>query len=578
VDLVYAADGAEDPMQALEDGWFECELTHVQPGLRYGFRIDGGLVVPDPASRWNPDDVHGTSQLTDPSAFDWPDAAWRGRPWSEAVIYEIHIGCFTPEGSFLAVIERLDELVALGVTAIELMPVADFPGRRGWGYDGVLLFAPESGYGSPDDLKQLVAAAHLRGLMVLLDVVYNHFGPDGNYLHLYAKPFFNSEIPTPWGAAINFDGPGNRTVRDFFIHNALYWMEEFHFDGLRIDAVHAMYDRTKPHFVDELTGAIRNGPGRERAVHVILENHANDAAHLRRDAQRRLQLANAQWNDDVHHAAHVLATGEIEGYYVDFSVHPLTQFGIALAEGFAYQGEPSVYAEGNPHGTPSAHLPPLAFVNSIQTHDQIGNRAFGDRIAQQAAASGGEEALRALVACVLLAPAPPMLFMGEEYAASTPFQYFCDFHGDLAASVVRGRRAEFGRFARFSDPAVRDRIPDPCAESSFVRSKLDWRERTYAPHDRMLALYTGLLEIRQRELMPWLEGARSGNWSRPAQGTLRITWPLGAGHRWHLLAQLAAQPGPAGFAETLPGRTVYRSHAARDVLPPWSVQVAVEAA
>ena len=576
VNLVRAAQGAEDPMQALAGGWFECVLEQTQPGLRYAFRIDGGLVVPDPASRYNPDDVHSASQLTDPRAFDWPDAAWRGRPWSDAVIYEIHIGCFTPEGSFLAAIERLDDLVALGVTAIELMPVADFPGRRGWGYDGVLPFAPESSYGAPDDLKQLIAAAHLRGLMVLLDVVYNHFGPDGNYLHVYASPFANREIPTPWGAAINFDAAGNRTVRDFFIHNALYWIEEFHFDGLRIDAVHAMYDRSQPHFIDELTVALRNGPGRERAVHVILENHANDAARLQRDTERRPQLANAQWNDDVHHAVHVLATGEIEGYYIDFSVHPLTQFGIALAEGFAYQGEPSVYADGNPHGTPSAHLPPLAFVNSIQTHDQIGNRAFGDRIAQQAAAAGGADALRALVACVLLAPAPPMLFMGEEYAASTPFQYFCDFSGDLAAAVTRGRRAEFGRFARFSDPAVRDLIPDPCAESSFLRSKLDWRERTRAPHDETLALYTGLLAVRQRELMPWLAQAQSGSWTLPAPGSLRITWPLGAGCRWHLLAQLAGHAGPAALADTLPGRTVYRSHATNARLAAWSVQVAVE--
>ena len=563
-------------MQALAGGWFECVLAQAQPGLRYAFRIDGGVVVPDPASRCNSDDVHGASQLTDPCAFDWPDTAWRGRPWSDAVIYEIHIGCFTPEGNFLAAIDRLDDLVALGVTAIELMPVADFPGRRGWGYDGVLLFAPESSYGTPDDLKQLIAAAHLRGLMVLLDVVYNHFGPDGNYLHVYAKPFFNSEVPTPWGAAINFDAAGNRTVRDFFIHNALYWIEEFHFDGLRIDSVHAMYDRSKTHFVDELALAIRNGPGRERAVHVILENHANDAARLVRDTDRQPRLASAQWNDDVHHAAHVLATGEIEGYYIDFSINPLNQFGISLAQGFAYQGEPSVYADGNPRGTPSAHLPPLAFVNAIQTHDQIGNRAFGDRIAQQATAAGGAQALRALVACVLLAPAPPMLFMGEEYAASTPFLYFCDFSGDLAAAVTRGRRAEFGRFARFSDPGVRDRIPDPCAESSFVRSKLDWRERTCAPHDNTLALYTGLLAVRQRELTPWLGEAQSGNWSRPAPGSLRISWPLGAGHRWHLLAQLAGHAGPRSLADTLPGRTVYRSHAATDALPAWSVQVAIE--
>lgn len=580
VDLVRVGgpQAGDHAMQSLAGGWFELAAEHADANARYAFRIDGGAAVPDPASRCNPDDVHGPSVLTDPLAFDWSDDAWRGRPWHEAAIYELHVGCFTPEGTFSAAIGRLDDLVALGVTAIELMPVADFPGRRGWGYDGVLLFAPDASYGKPDEFKQLVAAAHARGLMVLLDVVYNHFGPDGNYLHGYAKAFFNSEVPTPWGAAINFDGEHSRTVRDFFIHNALYWVEEFHLDGLRIDAVHAMHDRSALHFADELALELRNGPGRERAVHLILENHDNDAARLVRDAAGLASGADAQWNDDLHHALHVLATGETDGYYIDFAATPLQQFGRALAEGFAYQGEASVYAAGRPRGTPSAHLPPLAFVNSLQTHDQVGNRAFGDRIAQQAAAAGRDDALRALAACVLLAPSPPMMFMGEEYAAATPFQYFCDFDGELAQAVRNGRRAEFGRFARFADPAVRSRIPDPNAESTFLNSKLDWLQRQRAPHARMLALYTELLHCRQRELMPWLAGARSGRWELPAAGTLRVTWPLAAGSRWHLLAQLADHDGPATLAASLPGRIVYRSHAAGAVLPAWSVQVAVEAA
>ena len=460
-----------------------------------------------------------------------------------------------PRAAFLAAIERLDELVALGVTAIELMPVADFPGRRGWGYDGVLLFAPEASYGTPEDLKQLVAAAHQRGLMVLLDVVYNHFGPDGNYLHAYARAFFNPQVPTPWGAAINFDAEHSRTVRDFFIHNALYWVEEFHFDGLRVDAVHAMHDRSLPHFADELSQALRQGPGRERAVHVVLENHANDAARLLRDPQGRPLLADAQWNDDLHHALHVLATGETDGYYIDFAAAPLEQFARALAEGFAYQGEASVYAGGEPHGTPSNHLPPLAFVNSMQTHDQVGNRAFGDRIAQQAQVAGRAEALRALTACVLLAPAPPMLFMGEEYAATTPFRYFCDFDGELARAVTQGRRAEFGRFARFADPALRELIPDPNDERSFTDSKLEWEERSAPAQAEMLALYTDLLQCRQRELTPWLAGAGSGTWVQAAPGTLQLSWPLAGGRRWHLLAQLADHAGPAALLADLPGRT-----------------------
>ncbi len=575
VDLVQTAAGLEQPMRALPDGWFALELEGAAPGLRYAFRIDGDQLVPDPASRFNPDGVHGASLLTAPLAFDWRDAAWRGRPWHEAVIYELHVGCFSPEGTFQGAVERLDDLVALGVTAIELMPVAAFAGQRGWGYDGVLPYAPHASYGAPEDLKRLVAAAHRRGLMVLLDVVYNHFGPEGNYLHAYAQPFFNPLVRTPWGAAINFDAEHSRTVRDFFIHNAMYWIEEFHMDGLRIDAVHAMHDRSARHFVDELAQVLRDGPGREREIHLILENHANDAARLARAADGRPLLADAQWNDDVHHALHVLATGETDGYYIDFAAAPLQQFGRALAEGFAYQGEASAHAGGAAHGTPSAHLPPAAFVNSLQTHDQVGNRAFGDRLAHQAA--GREDALQALTACVLLAPAPPMLFMGEEYAAGTPFQYFCDFEGPLAEAVKQGRRAEFKHFARFSDPGMRDQIPDPNADTTFRNSRLDWGQRSREPHARVLALYTGLLQCRRDELMPWLAGARSGRWVQPDAGTLLVTWPLAAGRRWHMLAQLANHDGPAALSAELPGRTVYRSHPAAGRLPPWSVQVAIEA-
>ncbi len=577
VDLVRVGgrEAGDHAMQSLADGWFELQSERAEANTRYAFRIDGGLVVPDPASRCNPDDVHGASALTDPLAFEWPDDGWPGRPWHEAVIYELHLGCFTPGGSFKAAIDRLDDLVALGVTAIELMPVADFAGQRGWGYDGVLPFAPEASYGTPEELKQLVAAAHERGLMVLLDAVYNHFGPDGNFLHAYAPAFFNPAVPTPWGAAINFDSAHNRTVRDFFIHNALYWIDEFHLDGLRIDAVHAMHDSSVPHFVDELAQAVRAGPGLERHVHVILENDVNDAQRLARDAAGKPQLADAQWNDDVHHTLHVMVSGETDGYYVDFAAEPQRLFGRALAEGFAYQGDPSAYREGELRGTPSSHLPPLAFVNSMQTHDQVGNRAFGERIATLAGAAGRTDALRALVACVLLAPSPPMLFMGEEWAATTPFLYFCNFEGDLAAAVTRGRRGEFGRFARFADAAVRDSIPDPNAVDSFVASKLEWREREREPHAHWLAFYSDLLRRRHASLVPWLAGARSGALALPAPGTLRISWPLADGRHWHLLAQLADHDGPSAPAARLPGEIVYRSHPPAPVLPAWSVQVAI---
>ncbi|MEO8249816.1 MAG: DUF3459 domain-containing protein, partial [Burkholderiales bacterium] len=395
--------------------------------------------------------------------------------------------------------------------------------------------------------------------------------------HAYAKTFFNESVPTPWGSAMNFDGPQNRTVRDFFIHNALYWIEEFHMDGLRCDAVHAMHDKTEPHFIDELDQAVRAGPGRERHVHIILENDVNDAARLVRDDAGKPLLADAQWNDDVHHALHVLVTGEVDGYYLDFATEPLKQFGRALAEGFAYQGDHSACRNGMPHGSPSAHLPPLAFVNATQTHDQVGNRAFGDRIAAQAAEVGHQDALRAAIACVLLAPAPPMLFMGEEWAASTPFLYFCAFGGDLAKAVTDGRRSEFGRFKRFSDPAVRDRIPDPNAEQTFLDSKLIWSERSQEPHAAWLALYTELLKARRESLMPLLPGAKSGKYSVSAEGTLRIEWPLANGRRWHMLAQLADKPGAEQQGTALPGEVVYRSHEAGENLAPWSVLVTLEA-
>ncbi len=568
-------DGRPLPMRALADGWHEAAAV-AAPGARYAFRIDGGLVVPDPASRSNPDDVHGASALTDPQAFDWPDAGWSGRPWHEAVLYELHIGCFTPEGTFAAAIGRLDALVALGVTAIELMPLAAFPGRRGWGYDGVLLFAPDARYGTPEALKRLVTAAHARGLMVLLDVVYNHFGPDGNYLHAYARPFFDEAVHTPWGAAINFDGHGSRTVRDFFIHNALYWLQEFHLDGLRVDAVHAMHDRSARHFVDELAQAVQAGPGRQRQVHLVLENEANQAARLRRAADGAPLLATAQWNDDLHHALHVLATGETDGYYADYAAAPLRLFGRALAEGFAYQGEASALRDGRPHGTVSTGLPPLAFVNFAQNHDQVGNRAFGERLHGLAAAAGRGDRLHALMACLLLSPAPPMLFMGEEYAASTPFLYFCDFSGELAQAVTAGRRREFGRFARFADPAVRNLIPDPNAESSFRRSVLDWAERDRGVHAGWLAFVTRLLAVRRRSLWPCLSRAGSGQFRLSGAGLLQLRWPLAERGALHLLANL--DDAPAQALAPPEGVLLYDSHlepVADTARAPWSVRVSL---
>lgn len=526
------------PMPATEGGWHELDCPQAHAGSRYRFQIDDGPCVPDPASRYNPDDVHGASQVVDPAAFDWQDGAWHGRPWEEAVIYEVHVGTFTPQGTFAALEDKLDYLAALGVTVIELMPLADFPGRRDWGYDGTLLFAPDSVYGTPEDLKSLVQAAHGRGLMVLLDVVYNHFGPEGNYLHLYAPQFFTERHHTPWGAAINFDGEASRTVRDFFIHNALYWLEEYHFDGLRLDAVHAIVDDSRPDILEELAQTVRAELGAGRHVHLILENDHNAAHYLARHHDRHPAFYDAQWNDDAHHACHVLLTGERDGYYGDYAEQPIRHLGRCLTEGFAYQGEVSPYRHGKPRGEPSAHLPSPAFVNFLQNHDQIGNRAMGERLPLLAE----PEALRAATILFLLAPSPPLLFMGEEWGARQPFPFFCDFSAELAAAVTAGRRQEFARFERFRDAAAREAIPDPGAAQTFELARLDWNDADLSPHREWLSLYRELLALRQLSLVPLLHGARGDGYLVLAPRALRARWKLGDGSRLEVHANLGATP------------------------------------
>jgi maltooligosyltrehalose trehalohydrolase len=556
------------PMGRMQDGWFRLVTDRARPGSRYAFLLEDGLRVPDPASRFQPGDVHGPSEVVDPRSYAWQDGAWRGRPWEEAVLYELHVGTFTPEGTFRAAIGKLDHLAGLGVTAIELMPVADFPGRHNWGYDGVLPFAPESGYGHPADLKTLVDAAHARGLMVFLDVVYNHFGPEGNYLHRYAEQFFTERHKTPWGAAINFDDAGSRTVRDFFIHNALYWLEEYHFDGLRLDAVHAIMDDSQPDILRELAESVAVGPGRARPVHLVLENDRNQATYLVRNGKLRPRWYTAQWNDDAHHALHVLVTGETDGYYTDFADSPAWHLGRALTEGFSYQGEPSRYRQGEARGEPSAHLPPTAFVNFLQTHDQVGNRAFGERLTRLAK----PEALRAATAILLLAPSPPLLFMGQEWGSRAPFPFFCDFGADLGAAVTEGRRREFAHFPAFRDPATRARIPDPNDPATFKSAVLDWRDLELAQHREWLTLHRDLLALRAREIVPRLgklaEG--QGNFRVLAGRALEAHWTLGDGSRLTLLANLGDESLPAAgrpagdvlYAGALPDG---------DAFPAWSV-------
>lgn len=566
------------PMDACGDGWFERIVSDAHAGTRYRFEVNDGLRVPDPASRFNPDDVHGASEVIDPASFGWRDAAWHGRPWEEAVIYELHVGTFSPEGTFAGVMARLDYLAALGVTAIELMPVADFPGARSWGYDGVLPFAPDSRYGRPDDLKALIQAAHAKGLMVLLDVVYNHFGPEGNYLHVYAKKFFTERHHTPWGAAINFDGPGSRDVRGFFIHNALYWLHEYHFDGLRLDAVHAIVDDSEPHILIELAERVHASIGRERHVHLILENDANEARYLGRgpsvaryDAPHvtpHVTQYDAQWNDDIHHALHVLATGETDGYYADYADTPIRHLGRCLAEGFAYQGEVSAYRDNTVRGAASAHLPPQAFVSFLQCHDQVGNRAFGERITDIAP----EAAVRAAAAIYLLAPGIPMLFMGEEFAARSPFRFFCDFGSELREAVTQGRRREFARFARFADPAMQAAIPDPNTAESFLASKLDWDSLEDEAHAGWLTYYRDLLQLRRESIVPRLRGigGHAAKYEVFAPGGLLVQWRLGDGSTLRLLANVSKEEIRAAAPA---GQTVFASSAdaAKGMLGPWSV-------
>jgi 1,4-alpha-glucan branching enzyme/maltooligosyltrehalose trehalohydrolase len=559
--LGQAADGPALPMAPCGDGWFSLAIPGARAGTRYRFQVGGGLRVPDPASRCNPDDVHGASEVVDPGAFPWQDGAWPGRPWTEAVLYELHVGTFSPEGSFQGVARRLDYLADLGVTGIELMPVADFRGARGWGYDGVLPFAPDSRYGRPEDLKGLVEAAHAHGLMVLLDVVYNHFGPEGDYLHAYAGPFFSGRHQTPWGAAINFDGPDSGTVREFFIHNALYWLEEYHLDGLRLDAVHAIIDRSGRPFLEELAERVRAGLEPGRQVHLVLENDGNEA-HLLGPGRYT-----AQWNDDFHHALHVLCTGEADGYYADYSDQPIRHLGRCLAEGFAYQGEASPFRGRRPRGEPSARLPAQAFVAFLQCHDQVGNRAFGERITDLAPA----RAALAAAALYLLAPSIPMLFMGEEFAAPNPFLYFCDFPGDLGRAVTQGRRREFAAFARFADPESQAAIPDPNLESSFLRSRLDWSCLDQPAQAARLAYYRNLLRLRRDVLVPRLGGGGSGGtFETFATAGLRAQWRLGDGTRLVLLANLSATSVQVDAPE---GDVLFATcaEAARGRLGPWAV-------
>lgn len=520
------------------DGFHQARVAGAGPGTLYRFRVRDDLAVPDPASRSNPQGVHGPSEVVEAAARAQPGPAWAGRPWHEAVVYELHVGTFTPEGTLAAAAARLPALQAAGITAVELLPLAAFPGQRGWGYDGVLPFAVHPAYGRPEDLRAFADAAHALGLMVLLDVVYNHFGPDGNYMAAYCPELVNPEHHTPWGSAINFDGEHNAPVRRFFIENALYWVGECGLDGLRLDAVHALVDTSERHIVQDIGAALLDGPGRHRHVHLVLENERNSVRMLTPPAEAPAEAGLAQWDDDWHHAAHVVATGETDGYYSDYAEQPVRQLAQALAEGFIFQGQPSPFAHGERRGEPSTGLRPTAFIVFLQNHDQIGNRAMGERLDALAPAARVE----ALLTLLLLSPQVPMLFMGEEFAATTPFLYFCDHTGDLAHAVTDGRRNEFARFAAFSHPEARERIPDPNAASTFDASTLRWAELHRDAGQRRLQLVTRLLALRREHLWPLVPQLRGAGHHEVQGDALHVHWQADDGSRWHLRAQLGDGP------------------------------------
>ena len=558
VSLLLESRGERLSMAAREEGWYEVFAAQSRPGDLYRFELSDGARIADPASRFQPQDVHGPSAVVDPLSFHW-SSDWRGRAWTETVLYELHVGAFTPEGTFKAAARKIPYLASIGVTAIGIMPVSDFPGRWNWGYDGVFPFAPDSTYGTPDDFKAFIDAAHGAGVSVLLDVVYNHFGPEGSVLQRCAPDFFTDRHQTPWGPAINFDGPQSGRVRSFVIENAEYWLEEFRLDGLRLDAVQTIIDNSPVHILKELAQRVRDRF--DRPVHLLLENEDNDPALL---ARRRgaPTFYTAQWNDDVHHVLHVAATGESEGYYGAYHGDE-KRLGRALAEGFAYQGE-VMPTRSAPRGKPSGFLPPVAFVAFLQNHDHIGNRALGERLN----ALVPLPALRALAAVYLLAPQIPMIFMGEEWRAKQPFLYFCDLHGDLADAVREGRRKEFARFAAFAGAAAA-KIPDPLAESTYCASKLDWD----AQDPEFLDYYRTLLALRRRHVEPLLSRIESGGEAETvAPQAVRVAWR--AGER-----TLALDANLSEATVTFPpprGEAFFSDGEADAAFGPWAVRWSVE--
>ena len=472
-------------MTPADSGWWRVEVELAKISIDYGFVVDGGEPLPDPRSPWQPSGIHGLSRTLNHGAFTWTDQGWQAKPLSSAIVYELHVGTFTPQGTFIAAIDKLDHLLDLGITHIELMPAAEFSGTRGWGYDGVDLYAPHHAYGEPDDLKRLVDASHARGLAVILDVVYNHLGPAGNYLARFG-PYFTQRYATPWGQAINFDGPQSDEVRRFFCDNALMWLRDYHFDGLRIDAVHAILDASAMHFLEQLAGEVAELQTQtDRQLALIAESDLNDPRIIRSREIGGYGI-HAQWSDDFHHALHCVLTGERAGYYRDFG--SLADLAKALQRVFVYDGRYSAFRRRR-HGRPPSGLSGHSFLAYLQTHDQIGNRAKGERSSHLMNVGR----LKIAAALVLTAPFVPMLFQGEEWGATSPFLYFTD-HKDreLGRNVTQGRRREFAAFGWNPED-----IPDPQAVETFECSKLNWSESDTEPHSGLLAWHRRLIQLRR---------------------------------------------------------------------------------
>ena len=555
--LTLRLNGNDIPMVASGNGWFQADVPGIRHGAEYQFVLQDGMTVPDPASRAQKGDVNGPSVVIDHRRYAHVNRGWKGRPWEDTVIYELHMGTFTPEGTFRAAIDKLPYLAELGITQLEVMPVSQFGGSRGWGYDGVLLYAPHAAYGTPEDFHTFIDAAHGLGLSVVLDIVLNHFGPEGNYLPLLSPAFFDAGRMTPWGNGIAYE---REPVRQYITDAPLYWLTEYHLDGLRFDAIDQIKDTSDTHILEEIAEKIREAIP-HRHVHLTTEDSRNVIFLHPRDEQGNTPLFTAEWNDDFHNAAHVFATGETHAYYQDFAFEPEKKFARALAEGFVYQGEVSLQT-GQSRGVECHTQPPPFFVDFIQNHDQTGNRAQGERLITLA----GAEKTRVLLATLLLSPHIPLLFMGEEFGETHPFLFFTDFHGELAKAVREGRAKEFSGHAGHDET-----VPDPNDLNTFVRSTLDWDKPSQEEGKSWLRFTRSLLTLRHRHIVPLLRqgGTVEGKILHTAHGRVAVSWQFPQG-TLSLALNIGKKTAPM---PELAGETLFSWPETGDVLPPNSIVV-----